>query len=141
MANDINVTFSPEALEVLKNTLNAKSPTAEEFELFCRLAWDERAKLFCRLDWDERIKLFCKLDWDNRMALFRELSWNERMALFCNLDWYECMKLFLKLSWDDRKSLLCLCTPKFLEKFIKEMDYPTQLEIKKRLLEEKILEE
>lgn len=59
MENDIKVTFSPEALKVLKNTLNARGPTVEEFELFLRLDWDERIKLFCRLDWDERKTLLC----------------------------------------------------------------------------------
>lgn len=40
MANDNKVTFSPKALEVLKNTL-VKIPTSEKFELFRKLGWDK----------------------------------------------------------------------------------------------------
>lgn len=49
MANGNKVTFSPEALEVLKNTL-VKIPTSEKFESFRKLAWDKQMELFSRLD-------------------------------------------------------------------------------------------
>lgn len=92
MENDIKVTFSPEALKVLKNTL-VKIPTSEKFESFRKLAWDKQMELFSRLD------------------------------------------------WDDCKTLMSLCTPQFLEKFIKKTKLPIYLDIRQWFIEEKILKE